>query len=172
MRRSWRRLSPPSLFSFHLLLLRLPHPLPPAPPERFESSLPAGRRGRVGHTVRAPPGRGPRCFAVSVHPNRRLGPACVDAANNAAPRHHVGDATDASGADRSPPTPRPRRGCRLESPNTRCVASSLLVPPPPSYPSLIPSRGALRRKTKRVVVAARPAVPNSNQFVSVSMLRD
>jgi hypothetical protein len=105
MRRSWRRLSPPSLFSFHLLLLRLPHPLPPAPPERFESSLPAGRRGRVGHTVRAPPGRGPRCFAVSVHPNRRIGPACVDAANNAAPRHHVGDATDASGADRSPPTP-------------------------------------------------------------------
>jgi len=63
--------------------------------------------------------------------------------------------------------------------STRCVAfllacSAASLPPFPS--SSVCSRGALRSKTKTkrvfVVVAARPAAPNSNQFVSVSMLLD
>jgi len=71
----------------------------PPPLRQKDSNLPCPLAGGGGWVTPSARRLGePRCLAVSVHPNRRLGPACVDAANNAAPRHHVTDATDASGA--------------------------------------------------------------------------
>lgn len=101
------------LFSFHLLLLL--HQLPSLPLHQKDSNLPwpLARRGRwVTPSMRR---EGPRVawrwLLCRFRPPEPVGHPCVDAAC------HVGDATDASGADGPPDIPGWMQLCWSPIPN-------------------------------------------------------
>ena len=179
MRRSWRRLSPPSsLFSFHLL----PLPLLPRSARKiriFPARWPAGAGG--SHRPRAAWGS----LVALPFPSTQTGASVPrELTRPIAPRHVTTWPMRRMLLERAgPPDPvvDGRRGRRLESPHVdkrgqqhalRCLPPCLLRRLPPLPSSVLPAPRCVGWRTERVVVAARPAVPNSNQFGSVSMLRD